>query len=108
MPENEPDRLVTLPALAPLIVHVALASFSVPVPVSWRLAMPENEPERLVTVPAFEPVIVQVALASFSVPLPVSVMFSNDVQLTAPLLPAFAARSEERRVAHLTVSPLLL
>src|SRR5438552_1456687 len=90
MPENEPDRLVTVPALGPLIVQVAVASLSVPVPVSWRLAIPENEPERLVTVPAFEPVMVHVALASISVPLPVSVMLSNDVQLTAPLLPAFA------------------
>src|SRR5438105_1125430 len=90
MPENEPERFVTVPAFAPVIVQVAVASFSMPVPVSCRLPMPENEPERFVTVPAFALVIVQVALVAFSVPLAVSVMFSNEVQLTVPLLPASA------------------
>src|SRR5207237_5061436 len=90
MPENEPERFVAVPALAPLIVHIAFSSFNVPVAVSCKVPMPENEPERFDTVPAFGPVIVQVAFASLSVPAPVSVMFSNDVQFTVPLLPALA------------------
>ena len=58
-----------------------------PVPASIRLPMPEKAPARLVTVPWLCPVRLQVWLLAVNVPIPASAMFSNDVQLTVPLLP---------------------
>ena len=61
-----------------------------PVPVSTRLPMPANVPDRSVTEPWLCPLRLQVWLAAESVPVPASCRFSNEVQLTVPLLPALA------------------
>ncbi len=74
---------VTLPSPVPCMLNV-------PAPRSVRFPMAVNGPVRPVTVPVFEPFSVQVAPVAFSVPVVLSVRFSNDVQLIAPLLPAFA------------------
>ena len=70
MPEKLPDRLVVVPALAPVSVVVALVFFSVPAPRSCRVPMPLKLPDRLVVVPALAPVRVVVALLTLRVPVP--------------------------------------
>ena len=79
--------LTTLPVSDPFPVPCML---NVPAPRSVRFPTPENVPARLVTVPVLAPFSVHVAFVALSVPVPVSAVFSNDVQLTVPLLPALA------------------
>src|SRR5436853_7494542 len=79
IPENVPERFVTVPAFEPFSVQVAPVAFSVPAPVSVRLS---NDVQlkigRVSCREAVAPVIVEVAFATYSVPVPVSCRLQID------------------------------
>src|SRR5579859_2775191 len=101
-----PPEAVRLPVTLP---SAPLCMLNVAAPVSLRLPMWLNEPLNRLSVPWLAPVRLYVWPPVVSiVPVPVSFTFSNEVQDTVPLLPAFSAVRLYVWLLPLMVSLLLL